>query len=68
MYSSTWDQIVGQWNQVAGALRRRWGRLTHDRNQRKIGERQILAGKLRARYGLSQAEAYRRIKNWETYL
>jgi len=59
-----WDQVKGQWNQMKGAVRKQWGKLTDDDVELIAGERDRLAGKIQERYGISKEEAERQIANW----
>ena len=51
------DQIAGNWKQIAGTLREKWGKLTEDDLATINGSREILAGKLQERYGIAVEEA-----------
>jgi uncharacterized protein YjbJ (UPF0337 family) len=51
------DQIAGNWKQIAGTLREKWGELTEDDLATINGSREILAGKLQERYGIALEEA-----------
>ena len=46
-----WDRIAGNWKQMKGALRERWGKLTEDELDRMAGQRDQLVGKIQERYG-----------------
>lgn len=52
-----WDQIRGNWNQVKGDMKVRWGKLTDDDLTRIDGERDKLVGRLQELYGISKEEA-----------
>jgi uncharacterized protein YjbJ (UPF0337 family) len=62
--SPMWNRIQGNWKQVAGNVRQKWGKLTDDDITQSNGEREILAGKIQERYGISQQEANRQIDEW----
>ena len=62
--SGVWDQIKGQWKQAKGELRKQWGELTDDEVEQIKGERDILAGKIQERYGITKQEADRQIDEW----
>ena len=49
--------IAGKWRQLKGKLKEQWGELTDDDVAASEGKRDILAGKLQERYGLSTEEA-----------
>jgi uncharacterized protein YjbJ (UPF0337 family) len=42
-----WDQIAGNWKQVKGAVRKKWGKLTDDDVDVIAGKRDILLGKIK---------------------
>ncbi|WP_010583577.1 CsbD family protein [Schlesneria paludicola] len=52
-----WDQIVGQWKQVKGSVKERWGKLTEDDLTVVAGKRDKLAGILQQRYGYAKEQA-----------
>jgi uncharacterized protein YjbJ (UPF0337 family) len=54
-----WDQLEGNWNQVKGAVREKWGDLTDDDLDRMAGNREQFVGRLQERYGLMREEAER---------
>ena len=59
-----WDQIKGNWHQVKGLLRERWGHLTNDDVEQISGEQERLLGLLQARYGLVREEAERQVREF----
>jgi uncharacterized protein YjbJ (UPF0337 family) len=60
-----WDRIAGQWKQVTGKAKERWGKLSDDDLDVVAGRRDQLAGKIQARYGLAKEEAERQLAAWE---
>ena len=46
------DRIKGQWKQLSGKLKARWGKLTNDDVQVGDGNAEYLAGRLQERYGM----------------
>lgn len=60
-----WDQIKGNWKQVAGKAREQWGKLTDRDLEIVAGRREQLAGKIQERYGLAKDEAERQLADWE---
>ena len=60
-----WDQIEGKWHQVKGKVREQWGKLTDDDLDVIAGQRDQFLGRLQERYGLAQAEAERRLEEWQ---
>jgi len=51
------DQIKGNWKQIAGKLKVKWGKLTDDDIKEAEGRMDILAGRLQERYGQTRDEA-----------
>lgn len=46
-----WDQVEGQWKDVKGQLRAKWGKLTDDDLEEARGNRDQIIGRLQERYG-----------------
>lgn len=63
-----WNRIQGNWKQLAGSIRQRWGNLTDDDIAQANGEREVLAGKIQNRHGINQDEANRQIDEWANKL
>ena len=53
-----WDQVAGQWTQLRGSLREKWGKLTDDDLDIAAGNRDKLVGLLQQRYGLAKERAH----------
>lgn len=51
------NEIEGNWKQLKGRAKEKWGELTDDDLDRIDGRRERLVGTLQERYGKSQAEA-----------
>lgn len=51
------DRIKGQWKQLSGKLKARWGKLTDDDLDVAQGDAKYLSGKLQERYGLARDAA-----------
>jgi len=49
-----WDTIQGNWKQVSGKIKEKWGKLTDDDLTAIAGMRDQLAGKLQQRYGYAK--------------
>jgi uncharacterized protein YjbJ (UPF0337 family) len=54
------DQIKGNWKQLVGKAKEKWGRLTDVE-----GKRDQLLGKVQERYGITREEAERQIAEFE---
>ena len=63
-----WDQIAGNWKQIKGVVRERWGKLTDDDVDVIAGKRDILLGKIQERHGIAREEAEKELKTWEDSL
>ena len=62
-----WDGIAGEWQQVKDKVQHRWGKLTHDDLDHVAGQRELLIGRLRAIYGLSEEHAEAQLRDWERH-
>lgn len=58
------DKIHGQWKQLSGKLKEKWGKLTDDDLKVAEGNSEYLAGKLQERYGIARDEAEKQIKEF----
>jgi uncharacterized protein YjbJ (UPF0337 family) len=61
-----WDRVEGNWKQLKGAVKTRWGKLTDDDFDVIAGKRDQLAGKIQERYGIAKDEAERQLTEWES--
>ena len=62
------DRIKGQWKQLAGKLKEKWGKLTDNDLERSDGSSEYLAGRLQERYGIARDEAKKQIREFEKSL
>ncbi|MEO7062512.1 MAG: CsbD family protein [Dokdonella sp.] len=62
------DKIKGQWKQLAGKLKAKWGKLTDDDLKVAEGNSEYLAGKIQERYGVARDEAHKQIKEFDSTL
>lgn len=53
------DTIEGNWRQIKGRVKERWGKLTDDELDQVEGNYEILCGKIQKAYGLSRDEVER---------
>ena len=61
-----WDRAEGQWKQVKGAVKERWGKLT-DYDLNVIGgKKDQLVGRVQERYGIAKDEALKQVDEWNT--
>ena len=49
-----WDRIEGDWKQMAGKVKQKWGNLTDDDMTKLKGKREQLEGVLQTRYGYTK--------------
>jgi uncharacterized protein YjbJ (UPF0337 family) len=59
-----WDRIEGGWKQMTGKVKEQWGKLTDDDMTEIAGKRDILLGKIQAKYGLAKDEAERQVDDF----
>ena len=55
------DKIKGQWKQLSGKVKSKWGKLTDDDVQVAEGNSEYLTGKVQERYGVARDEAKRQV-------
>ena len=60
-----WDRIEGNWKQMKGAVKDKWGKLTDDQFTSIAGKRDKLVGHVQEAYGLSRDDADKQVKDWE---
>jgi uncharacterized protein YjbJ (UPF0337 family) len=58
------DTLKGQWTQLKGKVREKWGKLTNDDIEQIQGKGQQLVGKIQERYGIARDEAQRQYDEW----
>jgi uncharacterized protein YjbJ (UPF0337 family) len=63
-----WDQIAGNWKQVKGVVRERWGKITDDDVDVIAGKRDILLGKIQEKHGVAREVAEEELKDFEASL
>jgi uncharacterized protein YjbJ (UPF0337 family) len=59
-----WDTIKGNWKELSGKARQRWGKLTDDDWDVVGGKREELIGRIQQRYGKERDEAEREVDEW----
>jgi uncharacterized protein YjbJ (UPF0337 family) len=59
------DQMKGNWQQILGKAKEKWGRLTEDDWKIAEGKRDQLLGKIQERYGIAREEAERQLAELE---
>jgi uncharacterized protein YjbJ (UPF0337 family) len=63
-----WDRIEGQWKQVKGSVKERWGKLTDDDLNVVGGKKDQLVGRIQERYGIAKDEAQKQVEEWNRTL
>jgi uncharacterized protein YjbJ (UPF0337 family) len=58
------DQLEGNWKQLKGKVREKWGKLTNDELDVIDGKREQLLGKLQEKYGVARSEAEKQLDEW----
>lgn len=59
-----WDLVAGNWKQLKGRVKERWGKLTDQDLTAIEGKREQLLGKLQERYGIAKEEAEAELKRF----
>ncbi|MEP6938738.1 MAG: CsbD family protein [Rudaea sp.] len=62
------DRIAGQWKQLAGKIRAKWGKLTDDDLQQAEGNSEYLSGRIQERYGIAKDVAQAQINEFQSGL
>lgn len=63
-----WDRIEGNWKQVKGLAKQKWGKLTDDELDVIAGKRDQLAGRIQENYGVAKEDAEQQIEAWKSDL
>ncbi len=59
------DTLKGNWKQLRGKAKERWGKLTDDDLDVVEGKRDQLVGRIQERYGMARDEAEKQVDEWE---
>jgi len=59
-----WDTIKGQWKQMTGKVKEKWGKLTDDDMDVIGGKKDQLVGKIQERYGYAKDEAEKEVDDF----
>jgi uncharacterized protein YjbJ (UPF0337 family) len=60
------DTFKGQWKQMKGEIKRRWGKLTDDELDQVEGNFDKLVGRIQERYGYQRDQAERELDEFVT--
>jgi uncharacterized protein YjbJ (UPF0337 family) len=63
-----WDRIEGNWKQLKGKAKVRWGKLTDDQFDVIAGKREQLVGRVQEKYGLAKEEAEKQVDHFAASL
>ena len=59
------DTLQGQWKQLKGQVRQKWGKLTDDEIDQVNGSYERLVGILQEKYGLARENAEKLVNDWK---
>jgi uncharacterized protein YjbJ (UPF0337 family) len=59
-----WNRIEGNWKQVKGKIKEKWGNLTDDDLTAINGKRDQLEGKIQERYGIAKDQVRKDVDDW----
>jgi uncharacterized protein YjbJ (UPF0337 family) len=59
-----WDTVEGNWKQIKGLAREKWGKLTDSDWEQVAGKRDQLVGKIQEHYGITRDEAQKQADQW----
>ena len=59
-----WDRVQGNWKQIKGRVKEKWGNLTDDDLDKIAGRRDQLEGKIQERYGLAKDQVRKDVDDW----
>lgn len=58
------DILKGEWKQLKGSAKEKWGKLTDDEIDRAEGDAEKLIGEVQAKYGYERAKAESEVNDW----
>ncbi len=58
------DIFEGNWEEIKGKMKQKWGKLTDDDYDQLKGSQQEIYGKLQKHYGYSKEEAEKAVKDF----
>jgi uncharacterized protein YjbJ (UPF0337 family) len=59
-----WDRVEGNWKQLKGKAREKWGKLTDSDFEQIAGKKDQLIGRIQERYGITREEAQKQAEEW----
>jgi uncharacterized protein YjbJ (UPF0337 family) len=63
-FEMDWNRVEGNWKQVKGKVKEKWGNLTDDDLTAINGQRDQLEGKIQERYGLAKDKVRKDVDDW----
>lgn len=63
-----WDQVKGEWKQVRGTIKEKWGKLTDNDLTVIDGKKDQLVGALQKRYGYEKEQAERALDDFVCHM
>ena len=59
-----WNRVEGNWKQVKGKVKEKWGNLTDDDLTTINSKRDQLEGKIQERYGIARKQVRKDVDAW----
>lgn len=59
------DTLKGEWKQIKGKVKEKWGKLTDDDMTTVEGKRDQLVGRIQERYGVAKDKAEEQVSEFE---
>ena len=59
-----WNRVEGNWKQMKGKIKEKWGSLTDDDLDVIAGKRDQLEGKIQERYGVAKDQIRKDVDDW----
>jgi uncharacterized protein YjbJ (UPF0337 family) len=59
-----WNRVEGNWKQIKGSVKEKWGKLTDDDLEVINGRRDQLEGKIQQHYGLAKDQVRKDVDDW----
>ena len=59
-----WNRVEGNWKQLKGRVKEKWGDLTDDDLDKVNGQREQLEGMIQERYGIAKDQVRKDVDAW----
>ncbi len=59
-----WNRVEGNWKQIKGRVKEKWGNLTDDDLDKIAGRRDQLEGKIQECYGIAKDQVRKDVDDW----